>query len=228
MDTIKVILADDHEIVRNGIKALLENEQGIEVVAEASDGQEALEKIKQYKPDVAILDIRMPVLNGIDTTLRVPNYSKATKVLVLSMHDDEDYITKSIENGAYGYLLKDSSKFEFVKAIRSVYEGHKYFSGAISDILINYVKGGTSSVTDTSSPMNGNGADSFQLSKREIQILGLLYNGTNNKEIADQLGKSIRTIETHRFNIMKKLDVNNISDLLVKINRTPSLKRLLE
>ena len=225
-DTIKIILADDHEIVRTGIRLLLETENDIEVVAEASDGLEAIDKINQYQPDLLIVDIRMPVLNGIDTTARVKKESPYIKVLVLSMHDDEEYIIKSIDCGADGYLLKDTSKPEFIKAIHATMEGHKYFSGDISEILVNRylsAKGGTSPEEPETSEVSD-----YQLTKRERQVLKMIYNGSSNKTIADGLGKSVRTIETHRFNIMKKLGVSNIAEMLRKIDRDVILKKELE
>ena len=221
MDSVTVILADDHQIVRNGIKVLLENEGQIEVIDEAANGIEALEKCKESRPDVLIVDIRMPVMNGIETVKNLPDYSPSTKALVLSMHDDEEYIIQSIEGGASGYLLKDSSKEEFIKAINAVSEGEKYFSGDISSILVNNYLNIKNRPART--PHTGPGED-YHLTKREKEILQMLYKGVNNKEIAGQLGKSIRTIETHRFNIMKKLGVNSVMELMKKIEQEPALK----
>lgn len=221
MDTIKVILADDHVIVRNGIKILLESEGEVEVIAEASNGQEAIDKVKQLKPDILISDIRMPVMNGLEATAELKKVSPDTKTLILSMHDDEEYIIKSVECGASGYLLKDTTKEEFVKALRSILDGHKYFSGDISDVLVNgylnkNIGGGAPSV-DSSTMVKTD----YHITKREKQILQLVYEGHSNKEIADELGKSIRTVETHRFNIMKKLEVSNITELIRKIDSEP-------
>ncbi|WP_422360318.1 response regulator transcription factor [Reichenbachiella sp.] len=221
MDTIKVILADDHVIVRNGIKILLESEGEVEVIAEASNGQEAIEKVSQLKPDILISDIRMPIMNGLEATAELKKISPDTKTLILSMHDDEEYIIKSVECGASGYLLKDTTKEEFVKALRSILEGHKYFSGDISDVLVNgYLnkKPGSTSATDSGGTMV---KTDYHITKREKQILQLVYEGHSNKEIADELGKSIRTVETHRFNIMKKLEVSNITELIRKIDSEP-------
>ncbi|SMD36995.1 two component transcriptional regulator, LuxR family [Reichenbachiella faecimaris] len=221
MDTIKVILADDHVIVRNGIKILLESEGEVEVIAEASNGQEAVDKVKQLKPDILISDIRMPIMNGLEATAELKKVSPDTKTLILSMHDDEEYIIKSVECGASGYLLKDTTKEEFVKALRSILEGHKYFSGDISDVLVNgYLNkntGGSASSSDSGTMVKTD----YHITKREKQILQLVYEGHSNKEIADELGKSIRTIETHRFNIMKKLGVGNITELIRKIDSEP-------
>ncbi len=137
MTDVKVILADDHVIVRNGIKALLENEPNIEVIAEASSGQEALELVGEFQPDILIIDIRMPGMSGLEATSKLKNYSDKTRALILSMHDTEEYVLQSIRVGASGYLLKDNSKEEFLKAIDSVSSGDKYFSSSISKILVN-------------------------------------------------------------------------------------------
>lgn len=219
MSTIKVILADDHVIVRNGIKILLESEGEVEVIAEASNGQEAVEKVKQFKPDILISDIRMPIMNGLEATAELKRISPNTKTLILSMHDDEEYIIKSVECGASGYLLKDTTKEEFVKALRSILDGHKYFSGDISDVLVNgYLNKGTNSSSDSNRDGDVLVKMDYHITKREKQILQLVYEGHSNKEIADELQKSIRTVETHRFNIMKKLEVGNITELIRKID----------
>ncbi|UXP31835.1 response regulator transcription factor [Reichenbachiella agarivorans] len=220
MSKIKVILADDHIIVRNGIKILLESNGDVEVIAEASNGEEALEKVKLLRPDILISDIRMPIMNGIEATSKIKEFSPNTKALILSMHDDEEYIIKSIESGASGYLLKDTTKEEFSKALHAIMDGQKYFSGDISNILVNSylnIKDGKPSSTTNSNV----GEVEYHITKREKQILQLVYEGNSNKEIADKLGKSVRTIETHRFNIMKKLNVSNITELLRKIDAEP-------
>jgi|SRR5690554_763760 len=225
MEKIKVILADDHMVVRKGIKNLLEEESVIEVIGEVSNGQEALDAVEELKPDMVIMDIRMPIMNGLEATQKLSERSSATKVLVLSMHDDEDYILQSIEAGAAGYLLKDTSKEEFIKAIRSIHQGGKYFSGDVSKVLVSsYLK--AQDVRGPQSPPQS--SKNYDITKRERQILGLIADGIGNKEIADQLGKSIRTIETHRFNIMKKLKVNNVVELLKKSEEDPQLKQLIQ
>lgn len=219
MSKIRVILADDHVIVRNGIKILLESNGDVQVIAEASNGEEALEKAKLLKPDIMISDIKMPIMNGIEATAKLKKYSPGTKALILSMHDDEEYIIKSIESGAAGYLLKDTTKDEFSKALHAVMEGQKYFSGDISNILVNSylnIKDGKPVATHSNKPHND-----YHITKREKQILKLVYEGHSNKEIAEILGKSVRTVETHRFNIMKKLGVSNITELIRKIDAEP-------
>jgi DNA-binding NarL/FixJ family response regulator len=211
-ENIRVVLADDHVVVRSGIKTLLEHEGSIQVIGEASDGQEALEVVKNLQPDLLIIDIRMPIMNGIEATKQLQQYSKSTKALILSMHDDEDYILQSIESGASGYLLKDTSKEEFLKAINTVYEGGKYFSGDVSKALVNsYLN-----IKDKKPQKPTSITSQYDLTKREKEILALIADGLGNKDIAEKLGKSVRTIETHRFNIMKKLKVNNVVELLKK------------
>lgn len=224
MEKIKVVLADDHVVVRSGIKNLLENEGDVEVIGEASNGEEALQVVQKLKPDLLIIDIRMPVMNGLDATKMLTQTTTSTKALILSMHDDEDYILQSIESGASGYLLKDTSKDEFMKAIKTIYQGGKYFSGDISQVLVNsYLN-----VKDRKVTKKIGGTNNYDITKREKQILKMIADGIGNKEIAEQLGKSIRTIETHRFNIMKKLKVNNVVELLKKIEDEPGLKEHIE
>jgi len=213
MEGIKVVLADDHVVVRNGIKMLLESAGEIKVIGEASNGQEALDVVSHLQPDVLIIDIRMPIMNGLEATSKLGTYSDKTKALILSMHNDEEYVLQAMDSGASGYLLKDTSKEEFIKAIHSVYQGGKYFSGDISNILVNSYLNVKSNKQGTTSKKS----NQYDLTKREKEILTLIINGKNNKDIADQLGKSVRTIETHRFNIMKKLNVSNVVELIKKV-----------
>jgi two-component system, NarL family, response regulator DegU len=225
MPAIKVVLADDHEIVRNGIKILLESEGDLEVVGEASDGQEALDECKSKHPDILIVDINMPKMNGIETIRQLKSYSPATKALVLSMHEDEEYILQSVEVGATGYLLKGSNKQEFLKAIHTVQKGEKYFTGDISNILVQHYLNLRNKASTSPTP---NESGDNALTRREKEILSLIYKGESNKEIAEKLDKSVRTIETHRFNIMKKLDANNLAELLRKIDGDSVLKKGLQ
>lgn len=224
MEEIKVVLADDHVVVRNGIKMLLENEPEIKVIGEVSDGMQALEMVSHLQPDVLIIDIRMPVMNGLEATKKLRDYSQKTQALILSMHNDEDYILQAVESGASGYLLKDTNKEEFLKAIRTVFQGGKYFSGDISNVLVNsYLRG-----KKPETPNALSSESTYDLTKREKEILKLIYQGIGNKEIAEQLNKSIRTIETHRFNIMKKLKVGNVVELLKKVEEERGLKEVLK
>ena len=224
MEKIKVVLADDHVVVRSGIKNLLENEGEIAVVGEASNGKEAIVAVEKLNPDMLIIDIRMPEMNGLEATRELNKNPDAIKILILSMHDDEDYILQAIECGASGYLLKDTSKEEFLKAIKTINQGGKYFSGDISQVLVNNYLNINTKKTNPEKPI----ANDYDITKREKQILKMIANGIGNKEIAAQLGKSIRTIETHRFNIMKKLKVNNVVELLKKIDDEPGLKAHIE
>ena len=224
METIKALLADDHAVIRSGIRSLLESEGDVQVIAEANNGQEALTQVQAHQPDLAILDIRMPVMNGLEATQRIRKAAPDTKVLILSMHDDEEYILQSVDSGASGYLLKGSSKEEFLRAVRAVYAGEKYFSAEVSQVFVNSYLHGRSPARGT---LTSAEPQTYDLTKREKQILRLLFEGVGNKEIAEQLNKSVRTVETHRFNIMKKLEVNNVVELLKKIEEEPRLKDFL-
>ncbi|RCS26132.1 DNA-binding response regulator [Polaribacter sp. WD7] len=210
---INVVLADDHVLVRNGIKALLEDESGVTVIDEASNGKEALEVISKNKPNVLIVDIRMPEMNGIEVVAQVNKNYKDVKTLVLSMHDSEEYVVKSIQAGADGYLLKGASKDEFLKALTKVASGGKYFTGDVSAIIMsNFVNGNTTTASKTKELKEL----PFKLTKREKQILSLVLELKNNKDIADELKISKRTAEVHRFNLMKKLEVKNLMELTNK------------
>ena len=211
---INVVLADDHVLVRDGIKALLEDQTGIAVIDEASNGKEALEVISKNKPHVLIVDIRMPEMNGIEVVAEVTKNHKEVKTLVLSMHDSEEYVVQSIHAGADGYLLKGASKKEFLKALNKVANGGKYFTGDVSSIIMNnFVNGNTTKVAKTvKEPL----VLPFKLTKREKQILILVLELKNNKDIADELKISRRTAEVHRFNLMKKLVAKNLQELTNK------------
>jgi two-component system, NarL family, nitrate/nitrite response regulator NarL len=205
---IRVVLADDHVFVRDGIKSLLENEANIEVVGEAVDGADALEVVAESKPDLLIVDIRMPNLTGIEVVEKLRSENNAVKIIMLSMHESEEYVLKSIKAGADGYLLKGSSKEEFLKALHTVSSGGKYFSGDISSILISQLTNGISSLEPKQ-----NLGEEMMITKREKEILALLLSGKGNKEIAEALDISKRTAEVHRFNLMKKLKVKNLMEL---------------
>ncbi len=213
-NTIRVVLADDHVFVRDGIKSLLENEANIEVVGEATDGLEALKIVETEGPDLLILDIRMPNLTGIEVVEKLRTQNNTIKIVMLSMHESEEYVLKSIKAGADGYLLKGSSKEEFLKAVHTVANGGKYFSGDISSILIGHLTNGTNSSLEPKQAL----AEEMIITKREKEILKLLLSGKGNKEIAEALDISKRTAEVHRFNLMKKLKVKNLMELSNKAN----------
>jgi two-component system response regulator DegU len=211
MNTIRLIIADDHQIFRQGLKLILEDDQNIEIIGEASNGKEAVEMVKAEQPDVVMLDISMPILNGLEATAIIDKQHKKTKPLILSMHNNEDYISKSIENGALGYLLKDASKEEILKAIHTVAEGGRYFGNSVSDIIIqNYVKKSKNKGIDQSSNQHKEPI----LSKTEKEILKLIIDGLSSREIAEKLGSSVRTIDNHRANMMKKNKVKNAAELV--------------
>lgn len=205
---IKIILADDHLLVRNGIKALIEDQKNIQIIATALDGQEAIDLVLKHQPDLLIVDIRMPLKDGIETVKNIREKDVATRTIILSMHDSEEYILNAIKAGAHGYLLKDTGKEEFIKAIHTVYDGGKYFCGDISAVLVdNLVE--KIGKPDKTKVFCG-------LTKKEIQILELVLSGMTNIEISRKLNNSKRTVEAHRFNLMKKLNVKNIMELVAK------------
>jgi len=210
MEKINIVLADDHVLVRNGLKAMLDSDSGINVVGEASNGQEALEVARRLKPDILVLDIRMPEMNGLEAAARIEEYSPTTKPVILSMHDSEEYVMQALDSGAYGYLLKDTDKNEFVKALKQIHAGNKYFSGAVSNVLANRLLNNKPYIKNVAVE------DRYHLTKKEKEILRMVIDGRQNKHISESLGKSVRTIETHRFNIMKKMGVNNAIDMVNK------------
>ncbi len=226
----RILLVDDHSLVRDGIKSLLADVIGMEVVGEASNGEEAIQITESLKPDLVICDIRMPIKNGIEAVSEMSKRILGTKYIMLSMHDSEEYIIQSVQAGAHGYLLKDAGKEEFLKAIHTVKDGGKYYSGDVSSILVNsLLEGGgakfsntltkTDSQIDSKSEENIDTTANYSLTKREHQILEKAVAGYSNREIAEALGISKRTTEVHRFNLMKKLNVKNILDLSNKARK---------
>ncbi|PLW94513.1 MAG: DNA-binding response regulator [Marinilabiliales bacterium] len=201
MKKIKVLLVDDHQIILDGIKSLLENADEIQVVATANDGNEALNTLKLITIDVILMDIDMPKLNGIDATRQIHEKYKDVRVIMLTMHNESAMIKNLIEIGAYGYLLKNSSKEELLDAICKVAKGEKYFSSEVTMSLLNPEKSKTSDIQ-------------IDFTQREIEIIQLLADGHTNKEIGVKLFISHRTVDTHRTNILKKVGVNNVAGLI--------------
>ena len=202
---IRVLLVDDHPFVLDGINACLSSEPGIEVVGQANNGLEALELAEALTPDVVLMDVSMPVMNGLEATkelkIRFPDF----KVLILSMHENREYILQLIQSGAAGYVLKDVSSAELVKAIAVVHQGGTYFSSGASETLVNqFDSGRRHAATEDSRP---------GLTKREGTVLKLLAEGGSNKDIARQLDISVRTVETHRQNIKQKLNIQTAAGL---------------
>ena len=218
-DKITIVLVDDHAIVRDGIKYLLEEDENLVVIGEGSNGIEAIELVRNLQPDILIIDVRMPEMNGIEAVKIINKTTTKTRSIVLSMHDSEEYILNSISSNAMGYLLKDASKNEILKAIHTVYNGEKYFSGDISNIIVNNLL--KKSSTSEKSPEVSNEVldNEYNLTKKEVEILHLVILGKTNKEISEELNKSKRTIETHRFNLMKKMKVKNLMELSNKAKK---------
>jgi two-component system response regulator NreC len=207
VNPVRILLADDHVIMRRGLRLLLETQPGMTVVAEASDGLEAVEKAQTTNPDVAILDIAMPKLSGTEATQRIHEALPATAILILSMHSDEGYVLRALRAGARGYLLKDSAEDDLIEAIKRVTDGKTFFSPEISRMLAeDYVR-----------EIRTRGfADSYELlTAREREILHLLAHGKSNKEIASLWNLSTYTVETHRRNLQEKLNLRNFADLVL-------------
>ena len=198
---IRVLLADDHAVVRKGLRFILEREQDCEVLGEAADGREAVKMAASLEPGIVIMDIAMPFLNGIDATAQIVKHNPRTSVIILSMHSDESYLVRALSAGAKGYLLKDSAESDLVQAVRVVAKGKPFFSPAISAILVeDYLRQLTQRGLQ----------DSYDLlTDREKEVLQLLAEGKTNKEVASLLNVSVYTIETHRNNMMQKLGLHN-------------------
>lgn len=214
-ETIQIVLADDHALVRDGIRALLEEEADMEVIGEVSNGKEALAMVKEKSPHILILDIRMPEMGGIEAVEVLNKENTTVKCIILSMHDSEEYILKSVKAGANGYLLKDTDKTEFVKAIHTVQEGGKYFSGDISNVLVNNLLNQNATPEKVQSAKRSKDIP-FDLTNKELKVLKLVLSGLTNQEISEKLQNSKRTIETHRFNLMRKMEVKNLIELSKK------------
>ena len=209
--SIRILLADDHTLMRQGLRYLLESHAEFEVVAEASSGIEAVEAARQQKPDVAVVDIAMKELNGIEATSQILKHSPLTAVLILSMYCDERYVLGAVRAGARGYLLKNSAGEELFQAIHDLQRGKVCFSAAVAAVLRDAV----ARLRDTDG-VN----DCFDLlTSRERQINQLLAEGNSNKEIANRLNLSLITVETHRWRIMEKLDLHSSDDLVLNAVR---------
>jgi hypothetical protein len=208
MKTTTILLVDYRDFVRRGMKMLLENEEGLTVVGEASNGLDAIEKIEVLMPKVVILDLTMPKMTGIEAVKIISEAYPEVKILIFSMQLDKEYIVSSVENGANGYLLKDTSKNELLKAIKAVSEGRKYFSPEISEVIINEL------IAKTSGVQESNRLIFEKITNKEKQILGMIVQGFNSREMADKLFLSIRTVANHRANMMKKVKAKNTADLV--------------
>ena len=204
---IRIVLADDHALIRSGIATLLHGSVDIEVVGEASDGEEAIERVKDLHPDVLVIDLSMPKLSGLDAIKIITKRFPATRVIVLTMHENEEYVYQILRSGAGGYVLKSAGKEELSSAIRAVAGGEKFFSPRVSQIMAEgFVRRAEG---DTQQP----GVE-VPLTKREREIIVLVSQGLTNQQIANRLYISPRTVDTHRTNIMQKLDIHDLANLV--------------
>jgi DNA-binding NarL/FixJ family response regulator len=202
-----VLLADDHSVVRQGLRAWLERSGYVQVVGEAADGREAVAMVEELDPDVVVMDIAMPMLNGIDATAQIMRRNPETKVIILSMHADESYILRALGAGAKGYLLKESTEADVLPAVRSVRDGKPYFTPSIARVLLE----------DYMRMLKQNELqDSYELlTEREREVLQLLAQGKSNKEVAQILELSPHTIDSHRTNMMQKLSLHNTAEIVL-------------
>jgi len=207
MNPIRILLADDHTVVRKGLGLLLESHPGFKVIAEAADGRQAVQLAETHKPDVVVLDVAMPLLNGIEAARQISAKLPQTAIVFLSMHSDEGYVLKALKSGAKAYLLKDSAEYDLINAIKAVSEGKAFFSPAISRMLVeDYMRQMREREVE----------DSYELlTTREREILQLLAEGKSAKEVASLLDLSLYTVETHRSNIFQKLDLHSVAELIL-------------
>jgi len=206
--SFRIFIADDHEVVRKGLAALLQAEAGYEICGEASDGRAAMERIRELKPDVSILDIGMPGLNGLEATRQIIKDDPRAKVLILTLHDSDQVVREVLNAGARGFLLKSDAARDLVVAVEALRRDKTYFTSKVAAMVLEgYLKGGTHSV-----PVSV-GRD--RLTPREREVVQLLAEGKSTKEVAVALGLSVKTAETHRSNIMRKLQLHSVSDLVM-------------
>jgi len=207
MTPIRILLADDHTIVRKGLRMLLEDQEGFAVIGDAGDGRETIALVEKHLPDVVVMDVAMPILNGIEAARQITAKFPQVAIVFLSMHSDEGYVLRALKAGARAYLLKDSAEHDLINAIRAVVDRKAFFSPAISKFLVeDYIR-----------QMNEREVeDSYDLlTTREREILQLLAEGKNNKEVATLLNLSAHTVDTHRSNIFQKLNVHNSAELIL-------------
>ena len=205
MTKIRVVLVDDHNVVREGFRVLIQADASLEVVGEAENGRDAVSIVKKVHPEVAVLDISMPILGGVQATRQIHAFDPNIRVLILSMHKDEEYVREVFHAGATGYLLKQTSGAELIRAIKEVHRGNAYLSPSIAKHVVADYRG---------SVKNKRGIQSKTgLTQREVEVLQLIAEGYSNKKIAQELFISIKTVETHRQKIMDALDIHDVAGL---------------
>lgn len=200
--TIKVIIVDDHKLFREGIISILSDHEDISIIGEATCREELMALLKEKKPNVLLIDISLPQENGLEIIKELKDKRSNIKSIVLTMHEEGQYVVKAVRSGAYGYLLKNTDEQELMEAITTVFSGKKYFNQQISELMIGN--------------MAIEGESNKKLSKRESEVLALVSEGKTTKEIATELSVSTRTVETHRMNLLKKLNVQNTAELIKK------------
>jgi two-component system, NarL family, response regulator NreC len=207
MSRIGILLADDHAVIRAGLRLVLERQRDFQVLGEAADGREAISKCDELKPDVVVMDLAMPNLNGIEATRQICANRPGLQIVVLSMHSDEEYVLRALKSGARAYVLKESAESDLISAIRAVHSGKSFFSPAVSRMLVeDYVR----------QLQDRDLEDSYDLlTAREREILQLVAEGKSNKDIANALGLSVYTVETHRGNLMEKLNLHTVPELIL-------------
>ena len=206
MKKVRLLIADDHKIFRQGIKKLLEEEQDLQVVGEAADGREVVKKATELKPDIILMDIAMANLNGLEATKQIKKVLPESKIIMLTMHKNEEYVLQSFQAGASGYILKEGAVEELVSAIRSIYAGKSFLSPTVSKTLVDaYLRKMETGKTETPFDL---------LTDREREVLQLIAEGFTNREVAKQLFISVKTVEAHRAHIMQKLNIHDIAKLV--------------
>jgi two-component system, NarL family, response regulator NreC len=207
MRKTRILLADDHQLMRSGVRLMLEREPDLTVVGEAADGREAVALAKSLKPEVVVMDIGMPNLNGIEAALQMTQGIPDLAIIMVSMHSDESYVLRALKAGARGYLLKDSAEADLIKAVHAVAGGKSFFSPAVSKLLLDdYVRKLKRSGTE----------DAYDLlTPREREILQLIAEGKSNKDVANLLNLSVYTVESHRSNLMEKLNLRGLPELIL-------------
>ncbi len=207
MPDVRILLADDHAVLRQGLRRILEEQRGWSVVGEAANGRDAVSQVEAIGPHIAVLDIAMPLLNGIEATRQLTRRMPATRVLILSMHSDQAYVTQAVKAGARGYVLKDSAGADIIQAVSALMAGKAYFSPPVAELMLDdYVRNLTEKGI----------LDRYDaLSEREREVLQLVAEGRSTKEIAELLSISVATVETHRAHVLQKLDLKNTAGVVL-------------